>query len=72
MSTIATHTSVDNRAHVLGDPLTRMLDRRLAIYHELIALEGDIYQELVNRLQSQIGAVLGPLDARLAAVERGR
>lgn len=53
------------KARALGDTLTHMLDRRLALYHELIKLEGDIYQELVNRLQAQIGAMVSLFDAKL-------
>jgi hypothetical protein len=68
MSTIVTPDEA--RDVRLGDSLTRLLDRRLALYHELVAIEGDIYQELVNRLQGQIGAVLGPLDTRIAALEQ--
>lgn len=53
------------RALALGDRLTRLLDARRALEHELHALDGQIYEELVNRLQSQIGAVLAPLEAHL-------
>lgn len=57
------------RALALGDRLTRLLDERRALQNEIAALDGAIYEELVNRLQSQIGAVLGPIDARLSALE---
>lgn len=55
----------DHRARALGRPLTKLLDRRLALYHELIAIEADIYQELVNTLQSQIGVMAGLFEAKL-------
>lgn len=55
----------DSKARALGDTLTQMLDRRLALYHQLIALEGDIYQELVNRLQAQVGAMVSLFDTKL-------
>jgi hypothetical protein len=62
----------DTRAAALSDPLTVLLDRRLALIVELIAVDKAIYEEQTNRLQGQIGAVLGPIDRRLAALELGR
>lgn len=57
------------RAAALGDRLTRLLDERRALENALVAIDAEIYEELVNRLQSQIGAVLGPLEARIIALE---
>jgi hypothetical protein len=58
------------RAAALGDRLTRLLDQQRDLHDQMLALNKEIYEELVNRLQSQIGAVLGPVDRRLAALEQ--
>lgn len=52
-------------ARALGEPLTQLLDRKQALLLELIVIEGDIYQEVVNRLQAQIGAMVALFDAKL-------
>ncbi len=63
---------IPNLDNTGGAPLTRLLDRKAALYEELHAVDYAIYQELANQQLSQIGALAALFDARLTAVERGR
>jgi hypothetical protein len=52
-------------ARALGHPLTQLLDRKQALVSEIQVIDAEIYQLLVNLLQSQIGAMVTLFEAKL-------
>jgi hypothetical protein len=67
--TIVEH--IPNLDNTGGALLTRLLDRKAALYEELHAVDYAIYQELANQQLSQLGALAALFDGRLVELERG-